>query len=395
MNLTEEHQQVLSVTIKGWFRTFGGTSALDIATQLSLEHSAVLRLTEQLCDAGYGTLNRDVKLIQISFDPENIGKGFKHTPVTTHFFFPSKRSLEEAFFASDLPKQNLPEYTTRLHLGAHQIGLVFFSEEVLARYLNHPEHYEINDTLAGGDVTSLSTAPEDRSLYVRYGKSRQKSGQIAITAIYKDLSAMSASEQRYWHSYELQVPDIDETDPLFHRFLSRTYEGDFVDFPDPISDLLEAMSRLNELFAPQRLFTRSENVHLCLPVEQTYKSFCDSASELYKVAGPESVSQTTLKSLLREALTTPDEELMHKESGRPLSTLQLLELTESKLGVQGVYTKPLRKVADYRVEADHKVLPPDGQSRSYSHDFAALCSELSNALASFESAILLKINNSV
>lgn len=378
----------MAFAISNWFKTFAGTSALDIAYGQSLEHDEVLGLIEELCEAGYGTLNRDVELVQLSFGPQNIEEGFKYEYVTTHIFFPSKNSLQEAFFASDLRRQNLPEYTRRLHLGAHQIGLVFFSEEVLSQYMSHPEHYEVNDTLAGGDVTSLSAAPEGRSLYVRYGKSRQGSGRIAVTAIFKDLAAMSPAEQCYWHSYEFDAPDVDKSDPHFQRFLSRTYDGECVDFPDPILDVIDSMSRINRQIGLTKLFTRQENSNLHLPVKQTYKCFCDSASELYKVAGPDGVCQTTLKNLLRGELAVSEDDLVHKESSHPLSTMQLLELVESKLGIKGAFTKPLRKVAEFRIDADHRVLLPDGESKSYSQEFAALCSELATGLASVEEALM-------
>ena len=222
-------------------------------------------------------MNKDVKLYQVSFDPENMAAGFKHEPVITHIFFPSEQVLRDTFYSSDLPQQSLPEYTTRLHLGAHQIGLVYFEEEVLARYLDHPELYEINDSLAGGDISALSSTLDDRYLYVRYGKCRLKSGNIAVTAIYNDLSDMGKSEQRYWHSYELDAPDIDKSDGHFQNFLARTYEGEFVDFEDPISRLREAVLATNKAIEPRTLFAKIENIHLRLPVEQTYKSYCDAA----------------------------------------------------------------------------------------------------------------------
>jgi hypothetical protein len=81
-----------------------------------------------------------------------------------------------------------------MHLGAKQLDLVFFSEEVLARYLSHAELYEVNDSLAGGQITSHSGASGDRHLCVLYGKSRQTPGQTAVAAIYKDLAVMSAAE---------------------------------------------------------------------------------------------------------------------------------------------------------------------------------------------------------
>jgi hypothetical protein len=381
MSLSKEAEKALAATVSGWFKNFAGTSALDVARDISIDHTEAMRIFEQLADADYGSLNRSVLLYQVSFDPDDISSGFKYEPVTTHIFFPSKETLRKEFFASELPQQKLPEYKARLYLGAHQIGLVFFLEQVLSRYLDHPEHYEINDSLAGGDISSLSAAPEDRYLYVRYGKCQLISGQIAVTAIYKDLSDMTPSEQRYWHSHEIDSPNFDRADSHFQNFLRRTYEGEFVDFHDPIATLLEALGRVNKAVGAGPLFTKLSNVHLRLPVEQTYKSYCDASSELYKILGPDSLSQSRLKALLLNDLGTPAGELMHAESERPLSTIQLFALLEQKLGASGVYTKPLRTVADLRIDADHKVLERDAATKSYSRDFAAMCDELVSALA--------------
>lgn len=382
MPQSKEAQAALASAVSGWFKNFAGTSALDVARDLSLDHSLVMQLFEELAKAGCGTINADVTLHQVSFDPKNIAAGLKHEPVVTHIFFPSKQALRDSFYSSGLPQQRLPEYTTRLYLGAHQIGLVYFAEEVLARYLDHPELYEINDSLAGGDVSALSGTTEDRYLYVRYGKCRLKSGSIAVTAIFKDLSDMGPSEQRYWHSFELESPDIDKSDPHFQNFLARTYEGDFVDFEDPITRLLEGVALVNKSLEPCTLFAKVENVHLRLPVEQTYKSHCDAASELYKIVGPDNLSQTILKDILTKDFNMRLEDLKHAESGRPLSTLQLLALLEEKLKSPGLLTKLLRPLSDLRVAADHKVLEVETEAKSYSREFAEMCNDLAEALES-------------
>lgn len=382
MPSSKEAQAALASAISGWFKNFAGTSSLDVARDISLDHSVVMRLFEELAKTGYGSLNADVTLCQLSFDPENIAAGFKHEPVVTHIFFPSKQALRDAFYSSSLPQQRLPEYTTRLHLGAHQIGLVYFEEEVLARYLDHPELYEINDSLAGGDVSTRSNTPEGRYLYVRYGKCRLKSGNIAVTAIFKDLSNMSPSEQRYWHSFELESPDIDKSDVHFQNFLARTYDGDFVDFEDPITRLLEGVAEINKLLAPCTIFAKVENIHLRLPVEQTYKSLCDAASELYKILGPDNLSQSMLKDLLTKDFGMHPDDLKHAESGRPRSTLQLLALLEDKLKAPGLLTALLRQLSELRVAADHKVLEVDSETKSYSREFAEMCNGLADALES-------------
>lgn len=379
MSRTKIEEEVLRSTVNGWFQNFAGTSALDVARDLSLEHGVVMETFERLTAAGDGTMNRNVELVQLTLDTENISAGFKHEPVVTHIFFPSKQVLHNAFYASELPRKGLSEYTTRLHLGAHQIGLVYFDEEVLARYLDHPEIYEIYDSLAGGDVSSHASAPEDRQLYVRYGKCRLNSGRIAVTAIYKDLSHMSSGEQRYWHSHELEFPDIDKSDTHFQNFLARTYEGEFVDFEDPISRVKEALAAVNQAVTPRVLFARLDNVHLHLPVEQTYKSYCDASSELYKVVGPDNISQSTLKDLLVERFGVATSDFEHADSRRPLSTLQLLELLERKLGREGLLTAPMRALGKLRVAADHKILEPDSETKSYSREFAAVCAEIASA----------------
>lgn len=383
MSLAPDLQTVLDVTVEGWFRNFSGTAAIDVARKLDLDHIKTMRMFEELELLGHGSLNRGAEFVQLSFDPENPSAGFKEEPITTHVFFPSREVLNKAFFASARPQQRLPEYTTRLHVGAHQIGLVYFHEEVLARYLDHPELYEVNDSLAGGDVSVLDAAPEERYLYVRYGKCRLKSERIAVTAIYKDLANMSPSEQRYWHSYEIDHPDVDRNDVHFHNFLRRTYEGDWVEFEDPITRVFDAVANVNITIGGKPLLNKARNVHLRFPVEQTYKSYCDAASELYKLVGPDNISQARLKSILTERFGVKECDLVHASSGRPLSTLQLLEMIEEKIGKSGLVSAPVRAISELRVEADHKILEPDAELQTYSRKFAEICNQVADALEKF------------
>ncbi len=384
---TDHTQRVVSYAIQNWHRTFAGTSALDIAAKLSIPHEDVRAILEQLGAQGKGRLNRDVELYQVTLNPMARRAGITRELVKTHIYFPSKDLLHADFYSSELAQRNLPEYQKRLHLGANQVGLVFFSEEVLARYLSHPELYEVNDSLAGGEITSYSSGSEDRQLYVRYGKSRQVLGQTAVTAIYKDLALMSAAEQRYWHSYELDRPKLAPNDENFDRFLARTYEGEFVDYPNPIAHVLAGLAEVNQLLAPDTLFKRLQNTHLRFPVEQTYKALCDCSSELYKVIGPDGMDQSTLRKLLRVSLGIEESRLIHTESKRPLSTLQLLSLAEQMLQAGGSLTTAIRNVGEYRVDADHKVLPKESELANYSDVFSKLCSDLVAGLSAFKSTL--------
>ena len=171
MNRSDQTQLIVHYAVKNWHRTFAGTNALDLAERLSIPHEEVRAIVEQLCDEGKGSIKRDVEVCQIELNPLAPHADLSGELVKTHVYFPSKELLHADFYGSDLAKRNLPEYQRRMHLGAKQLDLVFFSEEVLARYLSHPEFYEVHDSLAGGEITSHSAAPEDRQLYVLYGKS--------------------------------------------------------------------------------------------------------------------------------------------------------------------------------------------------------------------------------
>lgn len=385
--MTELQSLILAESAARWFKNPAGITASELASKLNFAHEDVYEAVEILCNSGFGTLNRDAEFTQLSFDPENPHNGFTYTPIKTHVFFPSKQVLAEAFFSSDLPRKNLPEYVVRLHLGAHQCGLVFFDEDVLSRYLDHPETYEVNDSLAGGSITAHAEAIEERYIYVRYGKCQLKSGRIAITAIYKDLAHMGVAEQRFWHAHEIQSPALEMSDPNFQAFLDRTYEGAWVSYQDPIGDLLEEVAAINATVAPSQIFTRLGNIHLRMPVEQTYKSYCDCASELYKVVGPDALSQPTIKALLQNYFGLTPDSFIHNESQRPLSSLQLVGLLESKLELADALLGPLKAVSKLRIDADHKVLPPDAEEQSYSNRFANLCTDLAKGISTMREAL--------
>lgn len=380
MSLSSEQGRVLAATIVKYFQSFGGTSALDVARSLSIGHGAVMEVFEELCGQGYGKMNSNVELNQVSFDPANPAAGFKFEPITTHIFFPSAEALRKAYYASDLPQKRLPEYQTRLHLGAPLYGLAYFREEVLGKYFAHPELYEVRDSLAGGEVQPASDAPEHRWLDVRYGKCLLKSGHVAVSAIFKDLSHMSLPEQRHWHSHEIEEPELDTSDEHFRTFLRRTYEGDWAEFDDPLERLSTAIGQVNAAAGEHAFFKRVKNTYLQLPVEETYKSYCDSASELFKLIGPDNLLQARLKALLTGRFNVREEEFVHAESGRNLSNVQLLERVEAELGASGLVTKVVKQVQSLRIDADHKVLEADIEAKGSSRQFAALCTAIAGAL---------------
>ena len=58
MNSAEHTSRVVSYAVQNWHRTFGGTSALEIAAELSIPHNDVLAILEELSAQGKGRFNR-------------------------------------------------------------------------------------------------------------------------------------------------------------------------------------------------------------------------------------------------------------------------------------------------------------------------------------------------
>ena len=100
-------KNVVAYAIDEWKKTFAGTSGLAIAAAMSMPHDEVLLILESLADEGKGTLNRNVELYEFTLNFTSQSNLEKRS---THIFLPSKEVLREAFYQSDLPKQNLPEY---------------------------------------------------------------------------------------------------------------------------------------------------------------------------------------------------------------------------------------------------------------------------------------------
>ena len=202
-------------------------------------------------------------------------------------------------------------------------------------------------------------------VYVRYGKKLVNNGRVAVVAIYKDLAMMSSNEQKYWSSYEIKEFQADPDDKNFQRFLLRTYEGEFVNFPNPIADLSNAIDSVNKFFGKESLFQKNENIHLHQPVENTKKTYCDSCSELFKLVGPDNIKKRALKEFLLKKLRVTDSELLDKVTGRDLSTFQLLQLLEAKVIENKDLTKRIETIKKLRIEADHKILDEGNEESNY------------------------------
>ncbi len=385
-NITED--EILKKCAEIWFNRFGGISAIELDKYFKISNNEAMKLFEKFVSEGKGKINSNVTLYSVSIKVGSKRKSPQGKKIKTHIFFPSKSVLEQFFYSSDLVKQNIPEYAKRLYLGANQIELIFFKEEVLRRYYNHPEKYEVNDSLAGGSIASIGDSIDTNYLYIRFGKKLINNGNTAISVIVKDLESMSHDEQKYWSSFELNDFILDPNDTNFKLFLSRTYDGEYVDFPDIFEILKEKLKNLNIYFSIKPLFKIFENIYLRPPVENTKKAFCDSCSELYKIIGPDNIDSESLKIFLKEKFNYSEYEFIHSKTKRPLSSIQLLQLLENKLEFNINLVENINTIKTYRTEADHKISKETITNTNHVKQFYDMCNKIINSIELLEKAIL-------
>jgi hypothetical protein len=390
-------QQIINIALSHWNEKFVGISALDIADKLKISHKETLKYLEELKDENKGTLNENVTLYQISLDLNNNDDNFKlpePKPVTTHIFFLSKDILNNYFQNNlkDFIKNG--EYTNRLHRGFNQIELIYFNIKVLLKYLVNKEMYLLEDDVTGGVIrlnseyyTNLTDDEIDNVRFdkVRYGKRKLLNGNIAVSAILKDLSGLTKKEQSYWYGFELENPDFILADEDFLRFVSRAYYSNWIESKDPIHDIKSNIESINEIFS-FKLYSKNENPYLRYPINNTFKEFVDCNSELYKLIGPDNLKLSKVKKVYLELLNGKLEDLTHKETGRPLSTIQVMYLILTKLNIElaEIYKVHLEIVKQNRIAGDHKITIPNQNKEDYIEKFRQYCNESKNILISIK-----------
>lgn len=274
--------EILEYCSKKWFDNPAGISALDLAERFQITNEASMRIFESFYEQGFGSLNRDVELGLVHIDLKNVRKTPRFKKIKTHIFFPSSKVLATYYEKLGLHRQNIPEYKKRLKLGAGQMSPVYFEEEVLRKYFDHPEKYECDDSESGGSV--LSRGEETPYIWVRYSKRKMEDGNIVVGAFYKDLADMSDNDQKYWASYEIKSGKFleYEKDQAYQQFVKSQIYGEFADYVDPIAEVFTLLKKINEAVGVT-VFKRVQNESVVPPIENTFRSFCDSCSELDKL----------------------------------------------------------------------------------------------------------------
>lgn len=379
-------QKILEISVKQWNDRFVGISAIDISKKLNIAHEEVMLKLEELRAENKGTLNENVTLYQISLDIDNDTNDFKFPepkPITTHIFFPSKQILENYYQENLIEFVNNGEYTNKLHRGYNQTDLIFFDIKTLSLYLNNKEIYSLNDEVTGGVLRLASDFKLDMSDKefnkiwfdkVWYGKRTLLNGEIAVSAILKDLSGLPKKEQSYWYRFELDNPIFTEYDEDFHRFVSRAYYGNWTESKDPIQDIKTVIEEINEIF-DFKIFSKTENPYLKYPINNTFKEFVDCNSELYKIIGPDNLKLIKVKKIYLDYCKGENLDLTHKKTDRQLSTLQVMELILNKLNKDLLiaFKEHWERVKQNRIEGDHKITNPIQKKENYIDSFRLIC----------------------
>lgn len=321
--------EALFLAIQKWNLHFSGTTSLDVADKLDISHEEAMKICMELEAEDKIKVTQDQSIYVIKVDT-TLNQIMDEAPTACHFIFPTQSVLTTFFYNSELARMDIPIYRARQHQGASSYDGVFFDEEVLGRYLSRPELYEVENSLSGGKITALTTC--NGFVYVRFGKRMMTNGRRAVVALFTDLISMEEDGQRHWYGFEVRNPTFENVDGEYEKFLDHTFEGAWVDYHDPITNALQSVAQANLKIGGAGLFRHRANPHLRSPVENTYKAFLDSCSELYKVIGNDSLNADTLKETLEIKFGVSKDQFTHK-SERPLSPFQLLKATSNNVAL--------------------------------------------------------------
>lgn len=390
--------KVLKYVVERWKLSFVGTSALELADRLSLTHGEVRRRLDLLVsyDKVYlrnAQLGQPIEFSEL--EPVNgiiIRFPTNYEMVDTVIAFPNRLILEEVF--EDVGK-DYGAFTNRLHRGDSQLNHYLFHQNVLDKYLQYPDRYEIKDDIVTGHIWTrdayYSSLPEDKRDketfgIIRYGKRKLKEGGLAIAAIAIDLSGLPYQEQQHWASHEIDnSTEFSGKDPDFEAYYRMMFEGEWVRYEDPlqeISNVAECINNLTDRIVGGKLFRNtSENPYLQYIVRNTDKAYQDVHKELYKLLGSDSLGKDVLRALLKK-LGAKEEELrdQNKTEKKGWGLFKLFVINFCNVNFA-----PLQKCFDERMADAHIIgtinLPKDDLTLRFRVD----CEEILKTLKGIES----------
>ena len=127
------------------------------------------------------------------------------------------------------------------------------------------------------------------------------------------------------------------------------------------------------------MFGITSNPYLSYPVISTYKSFCDSCSELYKLIGADSINEKSVKSLLMNNFGFSQQDFIHQESKRPIGKLDLFKRLCSKTNCEHLF-ETIEEIKSHRISADHKVVSPKITEQNFIAEYRQILHKLKDNL---------------
>jgi hypothetical protein len=397
-------EKILKHSVKHWNIHFTGISASELANKLNARHTDVLKALQKIKKDGKGTLSENVELenVLLKFNQKGLLRKPRIKKIITSIFFPGKELLNEHFKKNLVTLHNNGEFKNRLHKGYSQIKSFYFKIEVLKKYFDHPEKYSIEDSVVGGSLRINSTysktwtdeeIEKDFFVRLRYGKRKLKTGEYCIVEILIDLAKLPKSEQNYWESNEIINPSFSITDKDFVKFYLQTFEGEFVDYDDPIDNIKKKIREINSLFEGKLFFKITNNPYLNYPVSNTEKNYVDSCNELYKLIDESSINETLLLEVFK-SLKTFKSLFLKDDNGKKLSTISIFNnfidnlIPENKDEVKKIW----KSIRNDRVSSAHKIITPSLSSNNYIDSFRDVCNNLSFSLSHLKNGLNAVLN---
>ena len=373
------YQKVLDFALQEWLKHQAAVDTRTIAREIKANPDSVMKAAERLEAEEQVSLNRHVRLNEISIP---IGGGsFTFTPVVCHVVFVKENVLTEAFHKAGLARENYPIYMERIVKGAQPYSFLYFEEAVLQRYLRDPVNYRVKDTFSSVEVEYIGQDSE-RYFDITCGRRRLEEGSRCVVPLLVDMKKLDADEQRYWYGHEINNPKLTKNDEGFAEYTNVIFEGAWHEFDDPLTDFKGAVAGMNARLGFE-LLGRTTNKLIHVPAENTERAYTEACSELFKLIGNDSLQLKKIKSFMIETFDCVAQDFINKESKRPKSSKQLLEDMESLAGIEHKLSIAIKELGAERQKAAHLVDLKGKTGEVFVDSFFNHCRNLTGAISYF------------
>ena len=174
-----------------------------------------------------------------------------------------------------------------MFLGEHQLKSLYFSHDVLKRYVDNPSyHFQNNDVLLY-TICANDDFEDNDGEYIQCALACKEDGTKVITAFLCDLAKMPVKAQRYWENFL-----IDNKCFLYSDYVTSQLEGQFYKGASIYQALLDEMKIINEqcakiglptMFRKTFALTDDEMREFRPLVNATSKEFLNFAQLLHKI----------------------------------------------------------------------------------------------------------------